>query len=75
MNHLMHCYSKLLQQKYLLIIHSFSGEGVPLDEDDVFQCGRCKKQFSSLELFVLHKRDQCSGKVKRKLSYVFDHTN
>ncbi|XP_042868948.1 zinc finger protein 341-like isoform X3 [Penaeus japonicus] len=38
------------------------GEGVPLDEDDVFQCGRCKKQFSSLELFMLHKRDQCSGK-------------
>nr|XP_027232662.1 zinc finger protein 341-like isoform X2 [Penaeus vannamei] len=44
------------------ITNTSISEGVPLDEDDVFQCGRCKKQFSSLELFVLHKRDQCSGK-------------
>ncbi|KAK4289252.1 hypothetical protein Pmani_037767 [Petrolisthes manimaculis] len=38
------------------------GEGVTLDEEDVFQCGRCKRQFSSLDLFMLHKRDHCSGK-------------
>ncbi|KAK8753456.1 hypothetical protein OTU49_004552 [Cherax quadricarinatus] len=33
------------------------------DDEDVFQCGRCKKQFSSLEHFVTHKRNHCSGKM------------
>ncbi|XP_062930058.1 zinc finger protein 341-like isoform X1 [Mobula hypostoma] len=32
-----------------------------LDEEDVFLCGRCKKQFNSLPTFVCHKRDQCPG--------------
>lgn len=41
-----------------------TGEGVTLDEDDLFQCGRCKKQFSSLDLFMVHKRHQCSGESK-----------
>ncbi|XP_058801025.1 zinc finger protein 341-like isoform X2 [Phymastichus coffea] len=27
------------------------------DEDDIFQCGKCKTQFTSLHLFVLHKRE------------------
>ncbi|XP_071552954.1 LOW QUALITY PROTEIN: zinc finger protein 341-like [Panulirus ornatus] len=44
------------------ITNTTISEGVPLDEDDVFQCGRCKKQFSSLDLFMIHKRDHCSGK-------------
>ncbi|KAJ8041197.1 hypothetical protein HOLleu_11940 [Holothuria leucospilota] len=30
------------------------------DEEDVFQCGKCKKQFSSLTNFMVHKREQCS---------------
>ncbi|XP_051887578.1 zinc finger protein 341-like [Pristis pectinata] len=34
-----------------------------LDEEDVFLCGRCKKQFNSLPTFVSHKRDQCQGNV------------
>jgi len=29
------------------------------DEGDVFQCGRCKKQFNSLTVFVHHKREEC----------------
>jgi hypothetical protein len=27
------------------------------DEEDIFQCGKCKSQFTSLHLFVLHKRE------------------
>ncbi|XP_050734218.1 zinc finger protein 341-like isoform X2 [Eriocheir sinensis] len=44
------------------ITNTIISEGVTLDEDDLFQCGRCKKQFSSLDLFMVHKRHQCSGK-------------
>ncbi|CAL4083212.1 unnamed protein product, partial [Meganyctiphanes norvegica] len=38
-------------------------EGLQDDEDDLFQCGRCKKQFSSLDLFMAHKRE-CSSKTQ-----------
>lgn len=27
------------------------------EEDDIFQCGRCKSQFTSLHVFILHKRE------------------
>uniref|UniRef100_A0A0C9RCD0 ZNF341 protein n=1 Tax=Fopius arisanus TaxID=64838 RepID=A0A0C9RCD0_9HYME len=27
------------------------------DDDDIFQCGKCKCQFTSLHLFLLHKRE------------------
>lgn len=30
------------------------------DEGDVFQCGRCKRQFSSLTVFMHHKREECT---------------
>ena len=30
-----------------------------LDEDDLFQCGKCKKQFTSLPVFVAHKQTVC----------------
>ncbi|XP_050396148.1 zinc finger protein 341 [Patella vulgata] len=30
------------------------------DEEDLFQCGKCKKQFNSLPLFVGHKQSECS---------------
>jgi len=30
------------------------------DDGDVFQCGRCKKQFDSLTLFMRHKREGCN---------------
>uniref|UniRef100_UPI00398F2297 zinc finger protein 341 n=1 Tax=Pristiophorus japonicus TaxID=55135 RepID=UPI00398F2297 len=34
-----------------------------MDEDDVFLCGKCKKQFNSLQGFISHKRDQCQGNI------------
>lgn len=33
------------------------GAAIDQDEDDIFQCGKCKSQFTSLHLFVLHKRE------------------
>ncbi|XP_004918581.2 zinc finger protein 341 isoform X3 [Xenopus tropicalis] len=32
-----------------------------MDDEDVFLCGKCKKQFNSLPAFVIHKREQCHG--------------
>lgn len=32
------------------------------DEEDVFQCGKCKKQFSSLPDFILHKKTHTPGR-------------
>ncbi|XP_006825191.1 zinc finger protein 341-like [Saccoglossus kowalevskii] len=29
------------------------------EEEDVFQCGKCKKQFSNLPAFMAHKRERC----------------
>ncbi|OWK03537.1 ZNF341, partial [Cervus elaphus hippelaphus] len=31
------------------------------DDEDVFLCGKCKKQFNSLPAFMTHKREQCQG--------------
>ncbi|RXG72741.1 Zinc finger protein [Armadillidium vulgare] len=46
-------------------------EGVNFDEDDLFQCGRCKLQFTSLEPFMIHKRNQCPIlKVKKYINEV-----
>ncbi|NXB74422.1 ZN341 protein, partial [Donacobius atricapilla] len=33
----------------------------PMDDEDVFLCGKCKKQFNSLPAFMTHKREQCQG--------------
>lgn len=33
----------------------------PMDDDDVFLCGKCKKQFNSLPAFMSHKREQCQS--------------
>ncbi|XP_071446650.1 zinc finger protein 341-like [Hetaerina americana] len=30
---------------------------ITLDEEDVFQCGKCKKQFISLPMFLCHKKE------------------
>lgn len=30
---------------------------VDQDEEDIFQCGKCKSQFTSLQLFILHKQE------------------
>uniref|UniRef100_A0A8D3C718 C2H2-type domain-containing protein n=1 Tax=Scophthalmus maximus TaxID=52904 RepID=A0A8D3C718_SCOMX len=32
-----------------------------LDDEDVFLCGKCKKQFNSLPAFMMHKREQCQS--------------
>ena len=32
-----------------------------VDDEDVFQCGKCKKQFTSLPAFVTHKQSRCTG--------------
>lgn len=32
-----------------------------VDDDDVFLCGKCKKQFNSLPAFMTHKREQCQS--------------
>ncbi|KAM8829483.1 zinc finger protein 341 isoform 2-T4 [Synchiropus picturatus] len=32
-----------------------------LDDEDVFLCGKCKKQFNSLPAFMSHKREQCQS--------------
>lgn len=29
------------------------------DDEDIFLCGKCKKQFNSLPAFMTHKREQC----------------
>ncbi|KAM8945631.1 zinc finger protein 341 [Pelodytes ibericus] len=38
-----------------------SGSIQGLDDEDVFLCGKCKKQFNSLPAFMIHKREQCQG--------------
>jgi len=30
-----------------------------VDEEDVFQCGKCKRNFTSLPQFLAHKQNQC----------------
>ncbi|XP_077573505.1 zinc finger protein 341 [Stigmatopora nigra] len=32
-----------------------------MDDEDVFLCGKCKKQFNSLPVFMAHKREQCQS--------------
>ena len=36
---------------------------ITLDEEDIFQCGRCRTQFSALTDFVLHKQEECGGEL------------
>ncbi|XP_064641574.1 zinc finger protein 341-like [Lineus longissimus] len=40
-------------------------EQPPVDDDDVFQCGKCKKQFTSLSVFVSHKQQRCAQLVQQ----------
>ena len=32
-----------------------------VDEDDIFQCGKCKKQFTNFSAFVSHKQTPCTN--------------
>ncbi|XP_030319149.1 zinc finger protein 341 isoform X2 [Calypte anna] len=45
-----------------------------MDDEDVFLCGKCKKQFNSLPAFMTHKREQCQGSAP-SLSTVSLSTN
>ena len=39
---------------------------IVVDEEDLFQCGKCKKQFTSLPMFVNHKQGRCSLNLPRQ---------
>ncbi|KAL5022786.1 hypothetical protein ScPMuIL_001941 [Solemya velum] len=41
-----------------------------VEEEDIFQCGKCKKQFTSLSSFMTHKQGQCIPLTHRPLSSV-----
>lgn len=47
------CY--IFNQKLIWSCYVFVAE-----DDDIFQCGRCKKQFTSLPAFVSHKQSRCA---------------
>lgn len=59
-NHILDITLKYTVQLSLLhlicFIFYFSAE-ITLDEDDIFQCGRCKKVFTSFHQFMLHKQE------------------
>ncbi|XP_012276103.1 zinc finger protein 341 isoform X2 [Orussus abietinus] len=39
------------------LITEVEQSAIDQEEDDLFQCGKCKCQFTSLHMFVLHKRE------------------
>ncbi|XP_011149606.1 zinc finger protein 341-like [Harpegnathos saltator] len=38
------------------LIAEVEQSAIDQDEEDIFQCGKCKSQFTSLQMFILHKR-------------------
>ncbi|KAG7207563.1 hypothetical protein KM043_009187 [Ampulex compressa] len=38
------------------LITEVEQSAIDQDEEDIFQCGKCKSQFTSLHMFILHKR-------------------
>ncbi|XP_076839872.1 zinc finger protein 341 isoform X2 [Brachyhypopomus gauderio] len=47
----------------------------PMDDDDVFLCGKCKKQFNSLSAFMTHKREQCQSNTPSLATVSLASTN
>lgn len=47
---------------------------ISVDEDDVFQCGKCKKQYCSLSAFLSHKQSRCNGQ-RNVLPQAMSRTN
>ncbi|KAK7115247.1 zinc finger protein 341-like isoform X2 [Littorina saxatilis] len=41
------------------LLDSQQSQDTGVEEEDLFQCGRCKKQFTSLNTFFTHKQTQC----------------
>ena len=37
----------------------FGFSGATVEEDDIFMCGKCKKQFTTLSNFLNHKQGRC----------------
>lgn len=37
-----------------------------VDEEDVFECGRCKEKFTDITNFMHHKRDKSCNKAKKQ---------
>ena len=36
------------------------------DEEDVFECGRCKEKFTDMTVFMLHKKGKSCQKAKKQ---------
>lgn len=53
---------------------AFEGHPTQEDDDDVFTCGKCKKQFKSLEQFVSHKQYPCMSLSARSNSTLLNNT-
>ncbi|KAK7474036.1 hypothetical protein BaRGS_00034746 [Batillaria attramentaria] len=50
------------------LLESQQTQETTVEDEDVFQCGRCKKQFTSLNAFFTHKQTHClpsSGPVQQ----------
>ncbi|KAI0220118.1 hypothetical protein LSAT2_028365 [Lamellibrachia satsuma] len=47
----------------LLESQTVAEQPAQVDDEDVFQCGKCKKQFNSLSTFVSHKQNRCTPVV------------
>ncbi|XP_069690513.1 zinc finger protein 341-like [Periplaneta americana] len=43
------------------VVASRPPTAITLDEEDVFQCGKCKKQYTSFSLFMAHKKEHAIG--------------
>ena len=54
-------FNKSLYLIYLVLVEC--GCLVAVEDEDVFQCGKCKKQFNSLSTFVSHKQNRCTPAV------------
>ncbi|XP_061908357.1 zinc finger protein 341 isoform X2 [Entelurus aequoreus] len=46
-----------------------------MDDEDVFLCGKCKKQFNSLPVFMAHKREPCQSGAPSLSSVSLASTN
>ena len=42
------------------------GEEQEEEQEDVLLCGKCKSQFSDIQLFIQHKKQSCSAKKPRR---------
>lgn len=61
------CWTIVISSKFRFVCRNSSYCCISLtplclaDDEDVFLCGKCKKQFNSLPAFMTHKREQCQS--------------